>query len=274
MRTFIIAEIGINHNGSLELAKKLIDVAVDAGASAVKFQKRDIGICYTPQELMQARESPFGSTNGELKRALELSYGDYEAIDAYCKEKGIIWFASPWDLLSVNFLERFNIAMYKIPSSRNTDISLMKYVASKGKPTILSTGMATETEIEQATRIFDRNVLVLMVCTATYPAKLEELNLSRIWKLDNKYPQCVIGYSGHEVGLYSSLCAVAMGATYLERHITLDRSSFGSDQSASIEPEGFRKLVREIRDFEIALGCPEFRMLESEKPIALKLRRP
>ena len=274
MNVFVIAEIGINHGGSIDTALKLIDAAIYSGCNAVKFQKRTIELCYTPEELAMPRESPFGTTNGDLKLALEFGQKEYKIIDSYCKAKNIIWFASPWDIPSVDFLEQFNPTYYKIPSARNTDIELMKYIDSKKSPIILSTGMATMDEIATAIFYTHKNLWTVMICTATYPAKLEELNLSRISELKRYYDCYHMGYSGHEVGLYSSLCAVAMGATYLERHITLDRSSWGSDQSASIEPEGFKKLVREIRDFEIALGSPDFRILESEKPIAIKLRRP
>lgn len=273
MRTFITAEIGINHGGSIDTALQLIDAAIYAGCDAVKFQKRTIDICYTPEELAQPRQSPFGNTNGDLKRALEFGQNEYEIINAYCKDK-IIWYASPWDMPSVDFLEQFNPEYYKIPSARNTDLSLLNYVGSKNRKVIVSLAMAKPSDISRVIHRLYPNYIILMVCTATYPAKLEELNLSRIERIKKIYPLIPVGYSGHEVGLYSSLCAVAMGATYLERHITLDRSSFGSDQSASIEPIGFKKLVREVRDFEIALGSPVFGMLESEKPVALKLRRP
>lgn len=274
MKTFVTAEIGINHGGSVDTALKLIDAAIYAGCDAVKFQKRTIDVCYTPEELAQLRQSPFGTTNGDLKRALEFGQNEYEIIDTYCKTKGIIWYASPWDIRSVDFLEQFNPKYYKIPSARNTDIALMQYIGSKGRNIILSTAMANNCDIARAIHVLYPNYLVLMICTATYPAKLEELHLSRIERIKKIYPFIPVGYSGHEIGLYSSLCAVVLGATYLERHITLNRSSFGSDQAASIEPEGFKKLVREIRDFEIARGEPVFRMLESEKPVALKLRRP
>lgn len=272
--TYIVGEIGINHSGSVEIAKQLIDVAVVAGADAVKFQKRTVEIVYTKEELAKPRESPFGSTNGDLKRGLEFNLAQYAEIDDYCHEKKIDWFASPWDVASVDFLENFDIPVYKVASACITDHDLLERIAQTGKPAILSTGMSTERQIENAIHsLSGRNQdIALMVCTATYPAKIEELNLSRIGEFQRKWTRPV-GYSGHEAGLWTTLAAVAMGATLVERHITLDRASWGSDQAASIEPSGFIKLVREIRDFEKARGDGKIGILPSEEPILAKLRR-
>lgn len=276
--TYIIAEIGINHSGSVEIAKQLIDVAVIAGASAVKFQKRAVEAVYTKEELAKPRESPFGCTNGDLKRGLEFNLADYAEIDDYCHEKKIDWFASPWDVASVDFLQNFDIPVYKVASACITDHDLLERIAETKKPVILSTGMSTELQIDKAICSLSRDrdlsypSVALMVCTSTYPAKLEELNLSRITEFQRKWIWPV-GYSGHESGLWTTLAAVAMGATIIERHITLDRSSWGSDQSASVEPYGFIKLCREIRDFEKARGDGKIRILPSEVPIMEKLRR-
>ncbi|KKW08804.1 MAG: N-acetylneuraminate synthase [Parcubacteria group bacterium GW2011_GWA1_49_26] len=239
--TFIIAEIGINHNGSLENAQKLIDVAVDAGCDAVKFQKRTIDVVYTPEELVRPRESVFGNTNGDLKRGLEFGEKEYAEIDRYCKEKGIMWFASPWDEGSVDFLAKFDIPCYKIASPSLTDDNLLRHVRSKGKSIILSTGMSTVEQIRHAVEVLSEDDLVLLHCTSTYPGADEELNLKVIPWLKEQF-SCPIGYSGHEVGVYSSLVAAVLGACVVERHITLDRAMWGSDQAASLEPQGIERL--------------------------------
>ncbi|MFH1326430.1 MAG: N-acetylneuraminate synthase family protein [Candidatus Falkowbacteria bacterium] len=270
---FVIAEIGINHNGDINIAKQLIDVAVKSGADAVKFQKRTIDIVYTTEELAKPRENPFGTTNGDLKRALELGQKEYEEINKYCKEKRILWFASCWDEASVDFMNQFNPVCYKIASACLTDDGLLKYTRAKGKPIILSTGMSTIEEIYHAVEVLGREDLSILHCVATYPAQNSELNLSIIKSLQEKFPDIPIGYSGHEVGLAPSLFAVVLGATIIERHITLNRSMWGSDQSASIEPQGFERLVRDIRTFEDAKGDGIKRVLESEIPIREKLRR-
>ena len=273
--TYVIAEIGINHNGSIDTAKRLIDAAVDCGVDAVKFQKRTIEVVYTESELAKPRESPFGTTNGDLKRGLEFGINEYSEIDDYCHEK-IMWFASPWDCSSVDFLENFDIPSYKVASACITDLNLLQRIKQTEKPVIVSTGMSTEEQIGTALEVLrpegDLEDIALLSCTSTYPAKLEELNLNKINALRETFGT-VVGYSGHEVGLWTTLCAVAMGAAIVERHITLDRSMWGSDQSASIEPGGFKKLVTEIRDFEKAKGDGLVRILASELPMIEKLRR-
>ncbi|MBI2098104.1 MAG: N-acetylneuraminate synthase family protein [Candidatus Wildermuthbacteria bacterium] len=269
---FVIAEIGINHNGSLENAKKLIDVAVGAGCDAVKFQKRTVDVVYTPEELARPRESVFGNTNGDLKRGLEFGEKEYTEIDRYCKEKGIMWFASPWDEGSVDFLAKFDIPCYKIASPSLTDDNLLRYVRSKGKPVILSTGMSTVEQIRHAVEVLGEGDLILLHCTSTYPGADEELNLKVIPWLKEQF-SCPIGYSGHEVGVYSSLVAAVLGACVVERHITLDRAMWGSDQAASLEPQGIERLVGSIRSIPIWLGDGKKRVFESELPILQKLRR-
>ena len=270
---YIIAEIGINHNGDINIAKKLIDAAVLAGCDAVKFQKRTIEVVYTPEELAKPRENPFGPTNGDLKRGLEFSYDHYAALDKYCREKGIAWFASCWDEGAVNFIKQFNPPCYKIASASSTDDNLLKYYRKCGKPLILSTGMADMPVIEHAVEVLGKDDLILLHCTSTYPSKVEELNLKGIITLREKFPEIPIGYSGHEVGLSTSVAAVCLGACVIERHITLDRAMWGTDQAASIEPQGFIRLVRDIRTLEAAMGDGNIKIYDSEKPIIDKLRR-
>lgn len=272
-KTFIIAEIGINHNGSVEIAKKLIDTAVVAGCQAVKFQKRTIEKVYTKEELDKPRESPWGTTNRQQKEGLEFSPAQYDELDRYCHEKDILWFASPWDEDSVDCLEVFDPPAYKVPSVCVTDQALLNRISKTGKPVILSTGMSTIQQLHQAERWLGDADKAFLSCTATYPCKLEDLNLLKIHTLKQEFPEAVIGYSGHEVGLWTTLCAVAMGAKIIERHITLDRSMYGSDQSASVEPAGLIKLVKEIRDFEKASGYGRIEILDSEMPVLEKLRR-
>ena len=272
-RTFIIAEIGINHNGSVDIAKRLIEVAILAGANAVKFQKRTVDKVYSEEELAKPRTSPFGETNGDLKRALELCEADYIQIDEYCRKKQIAWFASPWDLDSVLFLKSFDVPYYKVASPMLTDSLLLKEIKSAHKPILASVGMSEKFEIDRAVAALGDVDLTLMACVSTYPCPLKDVNLNRIPMLKSIYPWCKVGYSGHETGIYTTLCAVAMGATTIERHITLDRSMWGSDQAASVEPGGFIKLVKEIRDFEIARGDGRLVRLESETPSWHKLRR-
>ena len=269
---YVIAEIGINHNGSLEIAKQLIDEAYTAGCDAVKFQKRTVEVVYTPEELAKPRENPFGSTNGDLKRGLEFGLKEYKEIDRYCKEKGIAWFASCWDEKSVDFIGQFDVPCYKIASAVLTDDNLLKHHRSKGKPIILSTGMSDMKMIEKAVNTLGTKDLVIMHCTSTYPSKSDELNLKGISTLLDKF-DVPIGYSGHEVGLYTTFAAVVLGATVAERHITLDRAMWGSDQAASVEPQGFRRLVADIRTWEAAKGDGHIRVYESEVPIIKKLRR-
>jgi N-acetylneuraminate synthase len=270
--TFVVAEIGINHNGSLDLAKALIDAAVMAGCDAVKFQKRTVDIVYSSAELARPRENPFGPTNGDLKRGLEFGADQYAQIDRHCKSKGIMWFASCWDELSVDFLEQFSPPCYKIASASLTDDNLLRHHRKTGQPLIASTGMSTSEQIDHAVELLGRKDLILLHATSTYPSKLEELNLRVIPRLLERYG-IPIGYSGHEVGLYTTLAAVVLGACLVERHITLDRASWGSDQAASVEPQGFARLVKDIRAVEAGLGDGVKRVYESEIPILQKLRR-
>jgi len=269
---FIIAEIGINHNGDIDIARQLISAAVSAGCDAVKFQKRTVDVVYTPEELVRPRENPFGNTNGDLKRGLELGYEGYKAIDEYCREKKIMWFASCWDEASVDFIEQFNLPCYKIASASLTDDNLLIHHKRCNRPIILSTGMSNIEQIDHAIDVLGKDNLILMHCTSTYPSRLEELNLRVIKTLRERY-NIPIGYSGHEVGLSTSIVAAVLGACVVERHITLDRAMWGSDQAASVEPKGFTRLVEHIHGIEKAVGDGEKRIYESEIPIMKKLRR-
>jgi N-acetylneuraminate synthase len=274
MSIFIIAEIGINHNGDLNIAKDLIDMAIDASADAVKFQKRTIDLVYTKAFLDSPRESPWGNTQREQKEGLEFGLEEYKEIDRYCNEKGIEWFASSWDLESQKFLKQFDLNYNKIASAMIVYEDLVKEVASEGKHTFISTGMTNENEITKAVEDF-RSVncpFTLMHCVSTYPMKDEDANLNSIKTLRNKY-DCNIGYSGHEVGLAVSYAAAALGITSLERHITLDRAMYGSDQASSVEPVGFRMLVAALRKIEQAMGTGELGYIEKEISIADNLRQ-
>ncbi len=268
----VIAEIGINHNGDIALAKQLIKESKSAGADVVKFQKRTIDVVYTEKELAAPRESAFGNTNGELKRGLEFGEKEYDTIDAYCKELDIMWIASCWDEASVDFIEKYNPPCYKIASASLTDDGLLQYHRKFGRPIILSTGMSSIDEINHAVEILGKENLVLLHCTSTYPSKPDELNLRAIHMLRDKYG-VPVGYSGHEVGLQTTVAAVTLDACVAERHITLDRSMWGSDQAASVEPQGFERMIRDIRTIELALGDGVKRVYESEIPIREKLRR-
>ena len=269
---YVVAEVGINHNGSLDIAKQLIDAACETGCDAVKFQKRTTDVVYTPEELAKPRENPFGPTNGDLKRGLEFGLKEYKEIDRYCKSKNITWFASCWDERSVDFMSQFDPPCYKISSASLTDENLLKYHRTRNRPIILSTGMSDMKMIERAVNILGTKDLIIMHCTSTYPSKSEELNLKGIATMREKF-DVPIGYSGHEVGLYTSFAAVVLGASAVERHITLDRAMWGSDQSASVEPQGFRRLVADIRTWEAARGDGNIRIYDSEVPIMKKLRR-
>jgi len=269
---YVIAEIGINHSGSLDLAKKLISVAVAAGCDAVKFQKRTVEVVYTAEELAKPRENPFGPTNGDLKRGLEFGEREYAEIDAFCKSVKMTWFASPWDEASVDFLEKFDTPVYKIASASLTDDQLLRHIRKTGKPVIISTGMSTVEEIDHAIEVLGKNDLMLMHTTSTYPSAYEELNLRAIPTLAARYG-VPTGYSGHESGIPTSVCAVAIGACAVERHITMDRASWGSDQAASLEPNGISRLVRDIRLWELAKGDGVKKVFPSEVPIIKKLRR-
>ena len=268
----IVAEIGINHNGSLELATQLITAAAEAGCHAVKFQKRTVAQVYSAAELARPRESPFGSTNGDLKRGLEFGHADYVAIDRACRDAGLIWFASCWDPASVDFMETFAPPCYKIASPCLTDHELLARCRATGRPLMLSTGMSTLDEIDAAVAVLGREQLVLMHCTSTYPSQTHELNLRAIRRLAERY-DVPVGYSGHEVGLATTVAAVALGAVVVERHLTLDRAMWGSDQAASIEPHGFERLVKDITAVERALGDGIKRVYDSEVPAMDKLRK-
>jgi N-acetylneuraminate synthase len=268
---FVVAEIGINHNGSLALAKELIEKSVAAGCNGVKFQKRTVEVVYSREELDKPRESPFGATNRDLKEGLEFGPAEYKEIDEIAKRLNIVWFASCWDETSVDFIEQFNPPCYKIASACLTRDNLLRRHRQYGRPIILSTGMSTLDQIDRAVEVLGDKDLILLHCTSTYPAKSEELNLRTIQSLKERY-NVPIGYSGHEVGLATSLAAAVLGACMIERHITLDRSMWGSDQSASVEPQGFSRLVRDIRVIETAMGDGVKRLLDSEIPILRKLR--
>ena len=273
MSIFFVAEIGINHNGSMQICKNLIDVAKDCGCDAVKFQKRDLDLVYTQEFLNSPRESPWGNTQRDQKAGLEFGANEFEEISSYCKEKNIIWFASAWDINSQKFLNRFDCNFNKIASAMLIDKSLLKEVAKAKKHTFISTGMSTYKEIEDAITIFKEYEcsFELMHTVSTYPMKEEDANLRVIETLREKF-KCNVGYSGHESGLAISYAAAALGITSLERHITLDRSMYGSDQSASLEPSGLRQLVGAIRKIEKAMGDGKKRIIEAEIPISKKLR--
>lgn len=273
MHTFIIAEIGINHNGNLKLAQRLIDAAVIAGCDAVKFQKRTINKVYTQEYLDQPRQSPWGSTQREQKEGLEFNKTDYDLLDSYCKEKKIAWYASAWDLESQYFLQQYDCRYNKIASAMLTNEELLVEVAREGKYTFLATGMSTMDEIDHAVSIF-REIqcpFELMHCNSTYPMPLEDANLSMLRTLRDRFC-CPVGYSGHEEGTLVSACAVALGAVSIERHITLDRSMYGSDQKASIEPDELYKLVKDIRAVEKMIGEGKKFLTEAELNVRQKLR--
>ena len=269
---FVVAEIGINHNGDLDTVRKLIAASGHAGCDAVKFQKRTVELVYSQEELARVRESPFGSTNGDLKRGLELNLAAYREIDRYAKSHNVLWFASAWDAPSMDFLEQFDPPCYKIASALLTDHDLLRHHRKSGRPLILSTGMSTIEEIDKAVEILGTDGLILLHCTSTYPSQPEELNLRVLQALKERY-DVPVGYSGHEIGLSTTLAAVALGACVIERHITLDRAMRGSDQAASVEPQGFSRLVRDIRVIERAIGDGVKCVYETELPIKAKLRR-
>ena len=269
---YIIAEIGINHNGDIDLARRLISVAVAAGCDAVKFQKRTVDAVYTPEELANARENRFGPTNGDLKRGLEFGYDDYRLIARYCREVKMPWFASCWDEASVDFIDQFDPPCFKVASASLTDDSLLRHTRSKGKPIILSTGMSTVEEIDHAVEVLGRDELILLHACSAYPARYTELNLRAIPTLRGRY-EVPVGYSGHETGLPATVASVALGACCIERHITLDRAMWGSDQAASLEPNGIGKVVSYVRIVENSLGDGVKRVVEREQEVIKKLRR-
>jgi len=270
---FIIAEIGLNHNGDVRLAKKLIDAAALAGCDAVKFQKRTPERCVPPELREVKRETPWGiMTYLEYRHRVEFGKDQYAEIDRYCKDKGMPWFASCWDEESVDFMEQFAPPCYKVASASVTDLALLDRTRKTGRPIILSTGMSTIEEIDNAVAHLDRERLLIAHATSTYPCAPHELNLRMLDTLRKRYP-VPIGYSGHEVGLVTSTAAAVLGACFVERHITLDRAMWGSDQAASVEPHGFSRLVRDIHECEKAMGDGHKRIYESELPIRARLRR-
>jgi N-acetylneuraminate synthase len=270
----IIAEIGINHNGDMDICKELIDVAANSGANCVKFQKRDIDQVYTQDFLNSSRESPWGTTQREQKTGLEFSSEQYQEIENYCKSKGLEWFASAWDVNSQKFLRQFNSKYNKVASAMIVHTELLKEIASEGKHTFISTGMTTYDDIQDAVNIFRKAncSFELMHTVSTYPMKDEDANLNMIKTLREKF-NCNVGYSGHEVGLAVSYAASALGISSLERHISLDRSMYGSDQSASVEPAGFKQLIGAVRKIELAMGNGVKKTIEAEAPIAENLRQ-
>jgi len=270
---FVIAEIGINHNGDLAIAKKLIDAAADCGCNAVKFQKRTAELCVPEEQKSLMRETPWGlMTYLAYRERIEFSLKEYEEIDRYCLSKNLIWFTSCWDKNSVDFIEHFKPSCYKIASATLTDDGLLHRLRETGRPVILSTGMSTMDEIRHAISILDREQLLLAHCTSTYPCPNDELNLRVIASLQKEF-ELPVGYSGHEVGLQTTLAAIVLGACFVERHITLDRAMWGSDQAASVEPGGFSRLVRDIRVIENALGDGNKKVYDSEIPARKRLRR-
>ena len=271
--TFIVAEVGINHNGDVELAKKMIDAAVHAGVDAVKFQKRTPELCVPPDQQNHMRETPWGYiTYLEYRHKVEFGRDEYAQIDQHCKQKGISWFASVWDEPSVDFIQAYNPMCYKVPSASLTDHKLLQHLRTTGRPIILSTGMSTMEQIRAAVAVLGEQDLLIAHATSTYPCEPDELNLRVIQTLRDNF-SCPIGYSGHEVGLISSVVAVTMGACMVERHITLDRALWGNDQAASVEPHGFERLVKYIRVTERSLGDGVKQVYDSELPSLKKLRR-
>lgn len=273
MHTFIVAEIGINHNGDMKLAKRLIDAAIVAGCDAVKFQKRTIDKVYTKEYLDSPRKSPWGETQRAQKEGLEFGKEEYDEIDSYCKEKGIAWYASAWDVDSQKFLQQYDCKYNKVASAMLTKTDLLEEIAGEGKYTFIATGMSSYEEIDQAVEIFKKHncQYELMHCNSTYPMPEEDANLNLIGALADKY-RCKVGYSGHEAGILVSTCAVVVGATSIERHITMDRTMYGSDQKASIEPYELCALVKNIRDVEKIMGTGKKVLTAAEEEVKKKLR--
>lgn len=269
---YIIGEIGINHNGDIKIAKQLIELAEAAGCNAVKFQKRTIDVVYSAEELAKPRENPFGTTNGDLKYGLEFEAEEYRELDNYCRELDITWFASCWDENAVDMIDGFNPPCYKIASASLTDDNLLRHTRAKNKPVILSTGMSSPEEVDHAVEVLGKKDLVILHSTSTYPSNYDELNLRVIPEFRKRYG-VPVGYSGHETGIASSVAAVALGACVIERHITLERSMWGSDHAASLGPSGITRLVRDIRLVEMSFGDGVKKVFEREKPIIKKLRR-
>jgi len=272
-KVMLVAEVGINHNGDINLAKKLIDVASFSGCDFVKFQKRTVDLVYSQEELDKYRESPWGTTNREQKYGLELGRGAYDEIDRYCRGKGIGWFASPWDIKSVEFLERYEPPFYKVASASLTDLELLRCIGETKSKVILSTGMSTKVELDRALDIIGDKVEYILACTSTYPTLDEEMNLRFINTLQSQYPEYKIGFSNHSPGVQYTIIAAALGAKMLEFHITLNRAMYGSDQAASIEPEGVLKISKHVRNLEKAMGNGKWTVFESEEKIKQKLRK-
>jgi N-acetylneuraminate synthase len=271
--TYIVAEIGINHNGSLDIAKRLIDAAANAKCDAVKFQKRTPELCVPPQQRDQLRQTPWGTmTYLEYRRRVEFNFADYTEIAEHCRSRSIDWFTSCWDESAVDFIEWFDPIGYKIPSASLTDVGLLHRFRETRRPLILSTGMSTMDQIEAAVGILGTENLLITHATSTYPCPLGELNLRMIETIRSRF-DCPVGYSGHEVGLPTTLAAVCLGASLVERHITLDRAMWGTDQAASVEPRGLERLVQYIRDIEAAMGDGVKTVYESERGVMQKLRR-
>jgi N-acetylneuraminate synthase len=273
-QVYVIAEIGINHNGSLEVARKLIEGAAQAGCDAVKFQKRTPELCVPMDQRQIERDTPWGRmTYMDYRYKVEFSFDDYSEIDAYCREQGIAWFASCWDEEAVDFMEQFNPPCYKAASASLTDLALLKKTKATGRPLMISTGMSTMEEVDAAVAELGRDNLLIAHTNSTYPCPVDELNLRMIHTLQQRYPENPIGYSGHEVGLATTWAAVALGATFVERHVTLDRAMWGSDQAASVEISGMSRLVSNIRDIEQSLGDGVKRVYDGEAAARKKLRR-
>jgi N-acetylneuraminate synthase len=271
--TFIVAEVGINHNGDVAIAKRLIDAAVSAGCDAVKFQKRTPELCVPVEKRSIIRETPWGPLSYlEYRHRIEFGMAEYQEIDRYCRGKKVHWFASCWDIPSVDFIEQFEPPCYKIASATLTDHELLRYVRTTGKTVVISTGMSSIEQIEEAVSLLGADNLIVTHCTSAYPCSPSELNLRMIQTLRQRFP-CPVGYSGHEVGLPTTIAAAALGACMIERHITLDRSMWGSDQAASVEPQGFARLVQYVRVIESAMGSGIKQVYASELPMLRRLRR-
>lgn len=273
MSTFISAEIGINHNGDVELAKKMIDVAIETGCNAVKFQKRTVDKVYSKEYLDGPRESPWGNTQRAQKEGLEFGKTEYDLIDSYCKENNIDWYASAWDVDSQIFLQQYNLKYNKVASAMLTNHELLEVIAKERKYTFIATGMSSYEEIDNAVAVFHKYncPFELLHCNSTYPMDPRDANLKMINVLEKKY-NCKVGYSGHETGIFVSILAVAMGAKSIERHITLDRNMYGSDQKASIEPDELSNLVKKIRETELIMGDGVKKLSAAEEETKKKLR--
>ena len=273
MPCYIVGEIGINHNGDLEIARKLIDLAAHTGCDAVKFQKRTPEICVPKDQWSIVRETPWGTmTYIEYKHRIEFGEKEYDEIDRYCREKKIAWFASCWDEPAVDFIDGFDPPCYKIASASLTDDALLRHTRAKGRPIVMSTGMSTLAQIDHALAVVGKKDLAILHACSAYPAGYEELNL-RVIPIFRERFGVPVGYSGHETGIASSVAAVALGACIVERHITLDRAMWGTDQAASLGPSGLERLIRDIRIVESAMGDGIKRLQESEVPVMKKLRR-